>query len=401
MSRFEPAAHRLTQVIGEIDLQMDLLAPAGPEQDDDAALPLRTRKSGQLVLAEGAQVARRPRGSTITFDQLEALGEGLIFVYDIARQRARYVSTELVRMLGHDMNAPFDIEVARRLIHPDDFTALATYVRGVGLAGGQEQSSVTIRVTRPEGVQRWLEIRGRALTLFPDGKARTVLGVAIDITERRAMARALDRATNAVLHAGEQERHRIARDLHDSTAQHLVAIDLGLSSLERRLRLTGDAAAVMRDMRDSLAAAHREIRTFSYLLHPPQLQRLGLETTLRRFVEGLDRRSDLAIEMHVSGSSVSLPHDTELTLFRVAQEAVMNVHRHARAAHASVHLSHAADWVVLEVEDDGVGLSESSAAGRSDGVGIPGMRARMEQVGGFLHLLPRERGLCVRAEAPI
>jgi signal transduction histidine kinase len=98
---------------------------------------------------------------------------------------------------------------------------------------------------------------------------------------------------------------------------------------------------------------------------------------------------------------VSLPNDTELTLFRVAQEAVMNVHRHARAAHAAVRLSHSADWVVLEVEDDGVGLSDSSAAGRSDGVGIPGMRARMEQMGGFLHLLPREQGLCVRAEAPI
>ncbi|HEX4184127.1 MAG TPA: histidine kinase, partial [Caulobacteraceae bacterium] len=356
-----------------------------------------------VVPPEDAQPARGTRGSTVTFDQLEALGEGLIFVFDLARRRARYVSTELARMIAQDMNAPFDVDTARRLIHPDDFAAFSSYVTGLSLTGGPEQSSVTVRIIRPEGVQRWLEIRGRALTLYPDGRARTVLGVAIDVTERRAMARALDRATDAVLHAGEQERHRIARDLHDSTAQHLVAIDLGLSSLERRLRVTGEAATVMRDMRESLEAAHREIRTYSYLLHPPQLQRLGLEVTLRRFVEGLDRRSDLAIEMHVSGMPPSLPDDTELTLFRVAQEAVMNVYRHARAAHAAVRLSHALDWVVLEVEDDGIGLADPGrkGAGRSEGVGIPGMRARMAQVGGFLHLLPRDKGLCVRAEAPI
>jgi PAS domain S-box-containing protein len=355
-----------------------------------------------VLLAVAARTARAPRASSLTLDQLEALGEGQIFVFDIRRQRARYLAAELAHMIGHSMEAPLGLETLRELIHADDFQAVINYFSTLGPMGGATSSSVTMRIARPEGGWRWLEARGRALTLDADGKPRTVLGIAVDITERRAMSRALDRAARAVLRAGEQERRRVARNLHDSTAQHLVALDLGLSGLERRIPAGTQTAAIMRDMREALAAAHREIRTYSYLLHPPQLQRLGLENTLRRFVEGFGRRSELSIEMEVGGGPQPISAEIELAIFRVAQEAIMNVHRHSEAAHATVRLLRTPLSIVLEVEDDGVGLPDDAELVniKGDGVGIPGMQARMAQMGGSLELSRLPHGLCVRAVIP-
>jgi PAS domain S-box-containing protein len=356
----------------------------------------------QVLLAITTRAERAPRASSLSLDQLEALGEGQIFVFDIRRERARYISAELAHMLGHSMQHPFDMAAVRTLVHPDDLEAAISYFTNLGPIGAAAASHVTLRVARPEGGWRWFEVRGRALRLDPEGKPRSVLGVAVDVTERRAMSRALDRAARAVLRASEQERRRVARNLHDSTAQHLVAIDLGLSQLERRSFAPNPPTAVLRDMREALAAAHREIRTYTYLLHPPHLQRLGLEETLRIFVEGFGRRSGLPIQVDIDGETPANA-ETELAIFRVAQESVMNVHRHSGARQATVRLFRSPEAIVLEVEDDGVGLPDEAelARNKSDGVGIPGMHARMAQLGGSLDLIPLRPGLCVRAEVPL
>jgi PAS domain S-box-containing protein len=367
------------------------------------ATVIDTRAPGRLVLvAIAARTTRGPRASALTLDQLEALGKGQIFVFDLRRECMRYLSPELAHMIGHSMESPLDLETVRALIHADDFAAVDDYFSHLGPMGAATASSVTMRIRRPEGGWRWLETRGRALTFDAAGNPRTVVGVAVDITERRTMSRALDRATRAVLRAGEQERRRVARNLHDSTAQHLVAIDLGLSRLNRRVPANPETAAIMRDMREALAAAHREIRTYSYLLHPPQLQRLGLEGTLRRLVEGFGRRAEFAIELEVSGVVRRLNTETELALFRVAQEAIMNVHRHSQADRTVVRLLRSATSIVLEVEDNGVGLRDEDeiAEVKDDGAGISGMQARMTQIGGTLELIRKPRGLCVRAQAP-
>jgi signal transduction histidine kinase len=317
------------------------------------------------------------------------------------------ITASAARRLNPALERSFDLASLRRLIHPDDFDAVAAYFASLGSTGARAGSSVTLRVTRPEGGWRWLEVRGSALTSATNGALRMVLGIATDITERRAMSRALDRATRAVLRAGDIERRRFARNLHDSTAQHLVAIDLGLTGLERRMAPGAETAAILRDIRVSLTAAHREVRTYSYLLHPPQLQRLGLEGALRRLIEGFGRRAELTIDIEVVGPPQAISAEVELVLFRVAQEAIMNVHRHAQASRASLRLLRSQAAIVLEVEDDGVGLPDLLELGgvlqesRGDGVGIPGMQARVAQAGGTLELLRRARGLCVRVELPL
>jgi PAS domain S-box-containing protein len=284
-----------------------------------AALPIAG--PGSVLLRVLPSTGRAPRLSALTLDQLEALGDGQIFVFDIRRQRMRYLASELAHMIGHSMESPLDLSQIRSLIHVQDREAVEQYFENLGPLGGALVSSVTLRLARPEGGWRWLEVRGRALSLEPDGKARTVLGVAVDITERRTMSLALDRAARAVLRAGEVERRRVVRNLHDSLAQHLVGIDLGLSRLGRHVIPTADTSAITRDIRSALSAAHREVRTYSYLLHPPQLERQGLESALGALLDGFGRRADLAVRMEVSGQPQQVGAEVELALFRVAQEA--------------------------------------------------------------------------------
>ena len=189
----------------------------------------------QLVLLSVALHASPPaQRSLITLDELEALGEGLVFIIDLTRRRTRYLAPALARRIGHPPDADLDLAAARRLVHPSDFEAAAACVMGVGPLNGAGVSSATVRVRRREG--GWLRLQLRCLSLTADrhGKARAVLGMAVDVTEHCALSRDLSRAARVIERAGEAERRRLARNLHDSAAQHLVALDLNLSSLARQ-----------------------------------------------------------------------------------------------------------------------------------------------------------------------
>jgi signal transduction histidine kinase len=147
------------------------------------------------------------------------------------------------------------------------------------------------------------------------------------------------------------------------------------------------------------------VRTFSYLLHPPDLERLGFETSLRKFLHGFGVRTGLDVRFRIEGESQSMESERELALFRVAQEAMMNVHTHAEARAVGVVLGYSADSVTLEVSDDGVGLShdqiETLVSQQWGGVGVAGMTARMQQLGGRLDICAQPRGLLVRARLPL
>ena len=198
------------------------------------------------------------------------------------------------------------------------------------------------------------------------------------------------------------ERRRIGRELHDSTAQHLVAIDLSLGMLERRGLFSGADLPILRDIRTSLGAAHQEVRNFAYMLHPPKLKHRGLEATLRAFATGFARRAGLEIDMEVTGLRRALPAPLEFAFFRITQEGLMNVHRHAQARHVALRLHQEPEEVWLEVEDDGIGFSPRGAPVEADsGVGLSGMRARMRQLGGQLLLASGDSGVRLRASAPV
>ncbi len=363
--------------------------------------PMEKVDGGRLVLldAERRRASRLAgeRGHSLAFDRLARVNEGLIYIFDVQKERTLYIARRLAEMFGRARGDAVTKADLMHMVHPDDRAVLETHVEQLSKMDDWGVATDSIRLPHPDGGWRWLEIRARVLARDRRGKVRRVLGVATDITERRSMAEALETASRALLDAAESERRRVGRELHDSTAQHLVAIDLGLGALQRRLpEGSRDTDRIFRDLKLSLAAAHREIRAFSYLLHPPLLKRRGLIDTLQRFVEGFARRSGITLDLRMSKRHPQLPEDIEIVLFRVAQEAMMNVYRHAEAQHVRIELIAGKNAVSLEVEDDGVGIAEATP-----GVGITGMRARLAQLGGRLTISSQLVGTKLRASIPL
>ncbi len=199
----------------------------------------------------------------------------------------------------------------------------------------------------------------------------------------------------------EEERQRIARELHDSTAQHLVAASLGLSGLEAQVRPPGRKA--LGEIEGLLTEALRELRIFTYLLHPPNLEEDGLQATLRDFAEGFAGRTGLVARIRVPEEIDELPSELQRTILRVVQEALTNVHRHADASRVSVTARITSGRLVACIRDNGHGMT---GAARPDGrvrmgVGMAGMRARLEQFGGSLRIRTGRSGTSILAMVPI
>lgn len=201
----------------------------------------------------------------------------------------------------------------------------------------------------------------------------------------------------------EEERQRIARELHDSTAQYLVAANLGLAGLERVARTTLASRKAFADVERQLAEALRELRIFTYLLHPPNLATDGLQATLRDFTEGFAGRTGLVSRLRIPEEVDELPPDLQRTILRVVQEALTNVHRHAGASHVSVIARTGSGWLAVRIRDNGRGMDGSTKPGESTrlGVGISGMRARLEQFSGVLRIRTGPCGTSVVAVVPV
>src|SRR4026208_1128360 len=151
----------------------------------------------------------------------------------------------------------------------------------------------------------------------------------------------------------EEERQRIAQELHDSTAQHLVAATLNLMTLKAKSVAYPGVHKLLESVETSLEEATRELRVFTYLLHPLALENDGLERTLRTYLDGFARRTGLDVHMNIAGKVDELGFDLQCSLLRIIQEALANVHRHACASHVSTSLRMTATTLQLAVVDDG------------------------------------------------
>jgi signal transduction histidine kinase len=240
--------------------------------------------------------------------------------------------------------------------------------------------------------------------LTEDGKARGHVGTVEDITERKRAEDALHRLSTRLLQSQDAERRRIARELHDSTGQNLAALAMHLT------RLSESSADLPSDARQSLSTClliadqcSREIRILSYLLHPPMLDELGLASALQWYVDGFGQRSGIQVDLEVSPALGRLPQEVEIALFRVVQECLTNIHRHSGSATATIRLAKQPDRVALEVQDAGRGMMIADTDGRPTelGVGVMGMRERVQELGGQLSIESGQRGTTVRATLPL
>lgn len=204
----------------------------------------------------------------------------------------------------------------------------------------------------------------------------------------------------------DEERRHIARDLHDTVGQTLAAVKMSIA-LIKQLQGSPPALQPLINDLDALAdEALQEVRTTSYLLHPPLLDEAGIAPAARWFVEGFARRSGIQVECEIPEKMERPSRDCELVLFRILQESLTNVHRHSQASAAGVRLLRTHDHLKLEIRDNGKGIPQErlhrlNGSAGSSGVGITGMRERVLKFGGELQIEMLNPGTAIRASLPI
>jgi signal transduction histidine kinase len=209
-----------------------------------------------------------------------------------------------------------------------------------------------------------------------------------------------------LLRAQDEERRRIARELHDSTAQTLALLTMNLDNL------TGMAEGLSPEARTALSRCVQlakqvctELRTTSYLLHPPLLEEVGLASTVCWYVEGFKTLTSIDVNLRLSDKLTRLPADVEIAIFRIVQECLTNIRRHSGSAKAFISLERQAGQVVLEVKDEGRGIPQQLLSrielGSSTGVGLRGMRERVRGLGGEFEIASLGTGTRIRAMIPL
>jgi two-component system NarL family sensor kinase len=217
-----------------------------------------------------------------------------------------------------------------------------------------------------------------------------------DITELTELRGLREDFRHTLIKTQEDERRRMGREIHDSGLQLLACLSLALVRLKRAVS-ESERKSVIAEMEELLLMARREFRSISYLAHPPQLETMSLTDALRMLIEGFGQRSEVDTVFEVEGSLESLDHAAEHAVYRVVQEAISNVHRHAGARSLSVRLLERERMFHVLVSDDGRGIPE----GVCRGVGLQGMQARVAELGGRLTIFRRPPGTTVLASLPL
>jgi signal transduction histidine kinase len=216
----------------------------------------------------------------------------------------------------------------------------------------------------------------------------------------------LQNLSQRLLKVQDEERRRVARDLHDSTGQTLTALKLSVALLRRRLDNDERIREELSEIALLADQALQEIRTTSYLLHPPMLDEAGFTSAAKWYIEGFAKRSGMKVRLDFAPEVERLPDTIETALFRVLQESLTNVHRHSGTSEVDVRFWREAQTVILEVRDYGRGIPEGllSRWGQTvldSGVGVAGMRERVSELKGDLEITSADPGTSLRAIVPL
>jgi signal transduction histidine kinase len=226
-----------------------------------------------------------------------------------------------------------------------------------------------------------------------------------EVFERKQAEDQLRQLSVRLMSLQDEERRHIARDLHDTTGQTLAAMKMTVALIQQAAT-DSDLLLLLDDLNALTDEAVQEIRTTSYLLHPPLLDEAGISSAVRWFVEGFAKRSGIQVQCEIAENLKRPPRNHELVLFRVLQESLTNVHRHSKASAATVRLNFSADNFVLEIADNGIGISEDSLerfrqSASGAGVGLIGMRERVQELNGQLNVQSCTSGTTVTVTLPL
>ncbi|MGN6184201.1 MAG: PAS domain-containing sensor histidine kinase [Thermoanaerobaculia bacterium] len=357
----------------------------------------RVRAEEALRQTEQLLTAAEKLGQTGSWEQ--DLVTGHIFHTDANRRL----------FFGDGRRAGNQIDDYVAAMHPDDRERVIA--NREQLHAGSGSGDIEFRVIWPDGSVHWIFARA-TIVRDADGRPVRAYGTNADITERKRAeeelerrARQLQELSARLLQSQDEERRRIARELHDTTAQNLAVLTMNLSRLMRSATLD---ASMREALGESLALAEasiEEIRTLSYLLHPPMIEEAGLLPALRWYTQGFEERSGIRMTLDLPRELERLPRNVETAIFRIVQEAMTNIQRHSGSGVATIRLKRNAGALWLIIEDQGRGLPprlrEEPPILGATGVGIVGIRERVRELGGTVQIESRDNGTLVHVTLPI
>jgi two-component system sensor histidine kinase UhpB len=316
---------------------------------------------------------------------LEAAGMAT-WDWDIVNDVMAY-SPRLAPMLGLAGGGYVNYKAILARVHQEDRSRFKQAIEQA--LEGAADYGLEFRVVWSDGSVRWLASKGRLLRNEAGEPAR-MIGVTIDITERKQAERLRYHVLSRIVAAQEEERRRVSRELHDQMGQTLAALSVGLEALKADFADAPPALDRLRELQELTNGLSQKVHSLAWELRPPALDDLGLHTALQRYVEQWSERSGVAADWHANGfTSRRLPPEVETTLYRVVQEALTNVLKHAQASRVGVIMRVAADHVQAIVEDNGKGFDAESTMPAHDApyhLGLVGMRERVLLVNGTLNL---------------
>jgi len=315
-------------------------------------------------------------------------------------------SDNLYRILDLDdyQGCQIDLQEIIRNLHPEDAVKARVNLQDAIAEGKHFEHD--LRYVSPGGAQRNLHERG-----FPfhdlEGRVVRVVGVTEDVTDRLRLEERLRRVlSDQLLTQRDEEQRRMARELHETVSQEMAALKLALARVSETLPKRNKIGnKFMRSAREFTDGVIQQIRTFSYLLHPLLLEEAGLGSALRWYASGFAQRSGIKVKVIIQRRFGRLPKEAEISLFRIVQESLTNVHRHSKSRAATIRLIRGDGKVCVQVIDRGVGMALPSAATGWNsplGVGIAGMRERVKQLGGGFEIQSKPgHGTTISVELPV
>jgi signal transduction histidine kinase len=255
------------------------------------------------------------------------------------------------------------------------------------------------------GYKRAAALQAMLHTLETQFRKRTV-ELEMQVIAQRKAEECLRELTTRTLKLQDDQARRIARELHDSAGQYLAAIQMNLSVLERdSSSLTTSQAKRISDSIEMVTCCTSEIRTISYLLHPPLLDEMGLPAALAAYSDGFAERSGIRVELDITKDFERLPTDSETGLFRIVQQSLANIHRHSGSCVAKVTIRQDAEGITLKISDEGRGidsevLKDINSGTGVIGVGMAGMRERTRIMKGQFHVSSSSNGTTIEISLP-
>jgi PAS domain S-box-containing protein len=374
-------------------LSTHFCSPHRPTEESLRRLDLYVRQAAGFI--QRCQAERAMRESEERFRLLTNTAPVIIWMSGVDKA-CTYVNQRFLEFTGQPLEAVLGNGWAEG-IHPDDRErSWNVYARA---SEGHEPFQMEYRLRRHDGEYRWILGSGVPRS-NADGSYAGYIGSAVDVTERKLAEEALSTVSQKLIEAQEEERTRIARELHDDINQRLALLAVNLESLKLDLPASQKQAKRRIDEANKqVQDLGSDIQALSHSLHPSKLEFMGLVTASASFCKELSERQNVEIDFHSEDIPKKLPPDVALCLFRVLQEALHNAVRHSGARQFKVSLALRSGEIELSVMDSGVGFNPEAVRGH--GLGLTSMRERLKLVSGQLSIdSERQRGTTVRARVP-